>query len=372
MELITFGSGFVLLAAIWVLYILMSGRLNPLVLVSGADNRPSTSKLQFFLWTVVVLYAYAVIWAARYQLSNGNVQALPDIPPNLLLAMGFSLTTVTAAKGITTAYVSSGRLVKNPPPKEGSPANATAPATASGLSALGTDDDGDPDLSKMQMLAWTLVAIGVFLAAVVVQVREATPQLPDIDASLMVLMGLGQGAYLGKKLVTTDIPRLTGLTPGGGEAGITTVTLSGTGFGVSQNGNQITFDGFPLTEAAATWTDEAITFKIPAKYPGGGEWPSDRQITATGPVVANRPVQVGVIVYGNNCPNTLPLTITSPLPSGPSSGASSGPVNAGAAPAIVEGQLASHSSSSAAPANTQTGAPATNTTTDMPPTDPTG
>ena len=309
MELFAFGTGFALLAAIWVLYGLVTRTWNPLALVVGADNRPSTSKLQFFLWTVVVLYAYGAIWAARFW--HGQVDALSNIPPNLLLAMGFSLTTVTAAKGITSAYVSSGRLVKNPPPTEGSPANSTA-NSATGVSALATEDDGYPDLSKMQMLAWTLVAIGAFLVAVVVQVSAAKPQLPDIDASLMVLMGLGQGAYLGKKLVTTDVPRLTGLAPGGGVAGSTVVTLTGAGFGDQQGANLITFDGFPVYEAAISWSDGTITFTIPAQHPGGGEWPSSHTAAAGATLPQVPPVRVGIIVHGNECPNTLPLTVTVP------------------------------------------------------------
>ncbi|HEX9987892.1 MAG TPA: IPT/TIG domain-containing protein [Chloroflexia bacterium] len=314
MELFAFGIGFVLLAAIWVLYGLVGGTWNPLALVIGADNRPSTSKLQFFLWTVVVLYAYGAIWAARFW--HGQMEAISNIPPNLLLAMGFSLTTVTAAKGITSAYVSSGRLVKNPPPTDGSPTNATA-NSATGVSAIATDDDGFPDLSKMQMLAWTLVAIGVFLVAVVVQVSAARPQLPDIDASLMVLMGLGQGAYLGKKLVTTDVPRLTGLVPGGGVAGTTVVTLTGAGFGDQQGANLITFDGFPVYAPALSWSDGTITFTIPAQHPGGGDWPSSRTAAAGAAMAANPPVRVGLIVHGNECPNTLPLTVTAPGPDAP-------------------------------------------------------
>jgi hypothetical protein len=33
--------------------------------------------------------------------------------------------------------------------------------------------------------------------------------LPDIDTALMVLMGLGHGAYLGKKLILTTSPAIT-------------------------------------------------------------------------------------------------------------------------------------------------------------------
>jgi hypothetical protein len=37
---------------------------------------------------------------------------------------------------------------------------------------------------------------------------QFTSGLPDIDPALVVLMGLGQAAYLGKKLISTTTPIL--------------------------------------------------------------------------------------------------------------------------------------------------------------------
>jgi hypothetical protein len=44
--------------------------------------------------------------------------------------------------------------------------------------------------------------------------------LPDIDTALMVLMGLGHSAYLGKKLILTTSPAINQL------AGMETATCS--------------------------------------------------------------------------------------------------------------------------------------------------
>jgi hypothetical protein len=308
------------LALLWVVFGLVTRGGNPLRLVVGADGRPSTSKLQWFLWTVVVVFSYVAIYAARA--SRGYYEAVDYIPYNLLLAMGLSIGTMVAAKAITTSYVSSGQVNK-PPVQPDAPAAGAPPAGAppvaagvtptaratTGAGAVLKDDDGAPDLSKIQMMAWTLIAIGVYLYAVFHVVPEIlglkpplpaadkVPGLPNIDAALMVLMGLGQGAYLGKKLVTTDTPRLFGLTPSSGPVG-TTVTVSGASFGEGQGGNAVTIDGAPNIGRASEWHDSLIKFDIPATHP------------SSDPVVKGQKLDIGLIVNGQEGTNRLPFTVT--------------------------------------------------------------
>ncbi len=285
-----YAAGLWLIIGLWVLYSLVSGDTNPATLVEGADRRPSTSKLQWLLWTVVALFAYTVV-ATALMLTDG---ALPqNFPSGLLIAMGLSFGTMTAAKGITVAYLANGRITK---PSAASPAaagatplaaasatpsaaiDATPPAAAGaqGLAALIQDDNGVPDLSKAQMLAWTVVAIVFFLWQLSQKVAQPKPVLPDIDSTLVVLMGLGQGAYIGKKLVTTDTSRLTGLTPPAANQAIiakgdTEVTLTGMAFGDQQAGSYITLDGMQF-QGAPRWADTQIVFKLPTKRPNGVDW----------------------------------------------------------------------------------------------------
>jgi hypothetical protein len=118
-----------------------------------------------------------------------------DIHIVLLSAM-----TLTAAKGVTVGYVNSGRLTK--------PAAVTAADRS--ISRLLTDDSGHPDLTKIQMMAWTVLTGAIYLSRVMQLTyanihRDADLlQMPDIDKSLMLLMGLGQGTYLGKKVTSMD------------------------------------------------------------------------------------------------------------------------------------------------------------------------
>jgi hypothetical protein len=95
-------------------------------------------------------------------------------------------STLASAKAITSAYVANGKVTK----------------PTGGAGVLFTDDGGQTDLAKTQLLAWTTVAIVVY--PYVLCHSDATKGLPDIDGAIMVLMGLGHGAYVGKKLVTTD------------------------------------------------------------------------------------------------------------------------------------------------------------------------
>lgn len=196
-QVTAYVSGIAALLILWVLYRLYNGSWSIKQLIEGADGHPSTSKFQWFLWTVVALFSYVVLYAA--QAANGNFAALANVPDNLLIAMGISSFSMVAAKGITVSQVESGQIVKL----------QAAPGTAT-LGSVLKDDAGYPDLSKIQILAWTFIAIVVFLVQVFNTVKTpsaTTPYtlvLPDIGSSLMILMGLGHGAYLGKKLVSTS------------------------------------------------------------------------------------------------------------------------------------------------------------------------
>src|SRR6516165_11189385 len=56
-----YAVGIWFLYGLWILYSFTAGDANALRLAEGADSRPSTSKFQWLLWTLAVLYAYVVI-----------------------------------------------------------------------------------------------------------------------------------------------------------------------------------------------------------------------------------------------------------------------------------------------------------------------
>jgi hypothetical protein len=228
--------------------------------IDGADGRASTSKFQWLAWLAIVVFGYTVLWVLRAK--QGDWSAISNVPVNVLTVLGFSTGTAAAAKGITTGYVQSGRLVQ-------------PPAGGGAKGGLVQDDSGAPDLGKLQIMAFTLIATGIYLATLIHQIvsNPVITTLPNIDSSLLVLMGISQGGYLANKLVTYNEPVLYPPQPPSAVAGHTEVMVAGANLGTpaagapAPSGAQLLLD-----EAAVTplhWSPTAITFVVPADRPAG-------------------------------------------------------------------------------------------------------
>jgi IPT/TIG domain len=225
---------------------LLDGRKRCSVLWVGSDGRASTSKFQFYIWTAVGLFSYVQLYTVKAL--GGDCHPLEGFPRALLIAMGMSTLTLVSAKAITTSLVSGGKIDKSTD-------------SANPLGGLIQDDAGQPELMKIQLLAWTAIAVVVYLLQVFTAALARKCELPDLDSSLVALMGLGHGAYLGKKLVTTDTPRLTSLSPSRVLPGMI-VTITGLSLG-DENSSQLTLDGVPFLLPITTWTDTQIVFTVP-------------------------------------------------------------------------------------------------------------
>jgi hypothetical protein len=274
-------------------------------LINGQDGRLSTSKFQFVVWTGIVVFSYVALFVADTQKrpcvittatkapltpaalpsesaagssvartsaadapgsSNTATSAMtlpwcpmPALPNNLLLAMGFTVITLVTAKGVTTAYVNSGRIVKTP-----------AEASKASLADLVTGDDGNtPDLSKVQMLTWTAIASVAYLYTVIqtLPAYHGGNYFPDIDAALMALMGIGQGAYLGNKIVQSQTAIISSLNPARGALPGATVAVMGSGFGNAPG--QVQFGDVVAALQPSTpgpglqWSDTQVSFIVP-------------------------------------------------------------------------------------------------------------
>jgi hypothetical protein len=250
-------SGLGLLVLLYLLTAALSHQWNPTKVVEGFDGLASTSKFQWFLWLMVILFAYTALWVLRAE--QGNYSALSEIPVNLLTVLGFSTATAAAAKGITAAYVQTGKVTKP------GAAQGAAPKNTGGIFQ---DDNGVPELAKIQMVGFTIIAIAIFLATVIHQIvsNDVSAGLPNIDSSLMVLMGISQGGYLGKKLVTFGSPALYQPDPLTGPAD-TTVKLAGVNLG-SQPGSQLMLNGEPIK--VSSLSDTAIQLTVPGDDPATG------------------------------------------------------------------------------------------------------
>lgn len=290
-------------------------------LIQGADNRPSTSKIQFFWWTITVLFSFAALKVRQLQLSS--VWDSLDIPSMLLVAMGASALTAVGAKAIATNQADKRQGAPNASPTAGGGVDPTAdavqlaaaadsptgPAARSGqdvekalppagdLRYAVTDDAGRSDFTKIQLLTWTVIAIALYLWQVGKGVLSNTPPggLPDIDASLIVLMGLSQGTYLGRKLVPDNTPWLLSLDPKTATAAEVQsgkeIRIGGKNFGGAQGGSLVTLNETPVPFQVVSWSAEEIKFILKAKLPPGTAY-------------------VGVVVGGQMSANALPILVT--------------------------------------------------------------
>jgi hypothetical protein len=305
------GLGLLILLGLAMVIIAPRGTRNPWKLVEGADGSSSTSKFQWFLWLIVILFGYTALWVLRAE--QGNFSVLSEIPVNLLTVLGFSTATAAAAKGITSGYVQTGRVAKTTAAQTAAAQTAVAPAAA-GQATISTggifqDDTGMPELAKIQMVGFTLIAVGIFLITVIHQIvsNDVTAGLPNIDSSLMVLMGISQGGYLGKKLVTFGTAALYPPSPLAGPPG-TTVTLAGANLG-SKSGSQLLLNG-SLIEVT-DWSATVIHFAVPGYDPATGErWAGLPKVV---PLVVSATGQMS---------NSVNFTVTPPPPPPPLSAAS--------------------------------------------------
>lgn len=314
---VAYLSGAGVLALYWLVCVFVERTWRIWRLAEGADGRLSTSKAQWLLWTFAVAFAYVVVYAARAY--RGDHSALSAVPQNVLIALGFSSVTMATAKGIA-GYAAGGKT----PQQLAAAAQGTAgnPAqVSSGLKDLVQDDTGASDLSKAQLIIWTLIAIGVFIVATADTVNtvatvaakdlaKSPRSIPDIDTVLMVLSGLSMGGYLGKKFVTGGDVQITGLVPKSttvtAGSNVAAITLYGAGFGDPATGVTVPPGGAVLLEGAAadidSWSDSKITFHFTqAKVP-----PINALFATGAPATGSTVLDVDIVVAG------LPVTQADP------------------------------------------------------------
>lgn len=220
----------------------------------------SASKFQALLWTLIVLFSYSSIFGARFLDSHFEVlQSLPEIPLNLFLLMAFSVTTTAGSKSITISYKTQGRISQ----KSG---------------GLISNPQGQGDLQKTQMLAWTIMGGFIYLMSVIAYIStksysqldayglQVIATLPDVDSTLLLLMGVSQGSYLGNKVVNKEIgkiPKIVAISPTSGP-NTSVVTITGENFGIQQGENYVVMHETKIKSdnPNIVWTDNEIRVKI--------------------------------------------------------------------------------------------------------------
>ncbi|MBI1828042.1 MAG: hypothetical protein HY222_04155 [Thaumarchaeota archaeon] len=192
---LAFLISFIVIVAIILSVNFILGRMTPKAkftdILRASDRYPSLSIFQFFLWTIVVAFAFLGIYFIR--IFGGVLDPTSDIPNNLLILMGISTAVPITSHGIVR--------IKNRG-KQNKPLPANNPSFANILH----DESDKPTLTKFQMFAWTWISILIYFVILFSKVTDPANlidvqylNLPDVDFILVVLMGLSQGAYLGGK-----------------------------------------------------------------------------------------------------------------------------------------------------------------------------
>ncbi len=158
---------------------------------SKQDKNLSWANVQLITWTGVVLGSYV----ALALLKGGFPDSIPD---NLLLLMGVTVGTQSGSK--LTRVLQEEAKKKNPPALAAGPVpQAASPAGIRGLMAKESNPE-ELSVAKLQQLAWTVVAVFVYLIAVWAALNSRATSLPDVGSGLPVLMGISAAGYIANKI----------------------------------------------------------------------------------------------------------------------------------------------------------------------------
>ena len=226
--------------------------------IYAEDGFPSLSRFQFLLWTILIAAAFVWIWLIKIAASSLTIPGTGDIPGNLLILMGISVAVPIASGAVS--------VVKYPTmsrPQEGS---GKKDLEKKDLSTM-LQEEGKPSLSRLQMFMWTWIGLLIYLAILIRFVITTSPgllSLPDIDPTIVILMGISQGSYIGAKLVMpgpgTTIAKIFPDKAKSGEA----ISILGTNFGDKQD--KVWINNEPLPDDAVTkWMDGRIDLTVPPK-----------------------------------------------------------------------------------------------------------
>lgn len=179
---VQFGVFVVVLLMAVILFVLLCRRTsiirNPVAPTAGA--RPySLSRFQMAFWLFLVVAGYVFMW-----LITGD---LDTITQSVLALIGIGAGTALGAALIDTspAPAQPGETPQPPLPP---------PPSQGFLRDVITDSSGAASIQRFQMFVWTLILGVIFCASVYHDLA-----MPEFSATLLALMGVSSGTYLGFK-----------------------------------------------------------------------------------------------------------------------------------------------------------------------------
>jgi len=180
----------------------------------NAQNRMSLSRLQMFLWTVVILSAFVTAVFANLKYDHIDVATAIQIPQELWLAMGISTTSL-----VGTGLILESKKDKKPKELElrkvqrnGVLERKDDPSLLDLIRGEEITNSDKIDLTRLQNLLFTFVLVGVYMAnlsTMFLQIAEGTPiadqlpieKFPPLGSSEIALLTISHAGYLIAKAV---------------------------------------------------------------------------------------------------------------------------------------------------------------------------
>jgi hypothetical protein len=182
----------------------VQGRNLLLRVISTRDGYASLSQLQIVLWTMVV--AMSAIYVMTL---SGNLISISD---GTLVLLGIAGATALVARIPGSTQPAANQPAADPPAADPPAADLPLP-----VPAVATPEWSDLvvpnratqeiDVTRLQMLAFTLITAGFVLIKVVVDY-----EIPSIPSNFLILMGVSNSVYVGGRKLPSQ-PKSGGATP---------------------------------------------------------------------------------------------------------------------------------------------------------------
>jgi hypothetical protein len=161
---------------------------HPSFLRDSPGGAYSLGKTQMAFWGLVVALSFFGTWLVTQQMER--------IPAGVLILMGISAATGLGAQMIQTGKADARARLKATP--------APTPVSQGFWYDLSNGGQG-PSFHRVQMVLWTAI-LGLVFVRSVIQLMT----MPEFGETLLVLMGISSGTYLGFKFPEPDEPPAPG------------------------------------------------------------------------------------------------------------------------------------------------------------------
>ncbi len=173
-------SGMIILAILFILLVRKTGIIRDDNNLMGRKAPYSLSRTQLAFWTFVIVFSFLFIYIVTGE--------MPPITGSTLVLLTSSMATAAGAKMISAS--------KNPE-------NKMLSESSEGFLTDLISDHFSVSIHRFQMVVWTFILGVMFMRSVLKSLA-----MPQFDDSMLILMGISSGTYLGLKIPEKKAPAL--------------------------------------------------------------------------------------------------------------------------------------------------------------------